>query len=189
MFRKTDFDLVGGYSKEMVSGLEDYDLWLSIISLNRLVYQIPEVLFFYRKHNGSRTEKYESNIEQVRNMRSILYKRHRKLYEKMYYIPPEDEKIALYGMGGAGKTYYHFLKSIGNNTISCIVDQNNRIIPQSNSEDCVRSPQELLHNKYDKIVVAINNKNTVEEIRDWLVDNHYLTDQVIWYINESQLRK
>jgi len=188
MFRKTDFDLVGGYSKEMESGLEDYDLWLSIIALNRKVYQIPEVLFLYRKHNGSRTEKFESDIKQVRNMKSILYKRHRELYEKMYFIPPEDEKIALYGMGGAGKTYYHFLQSIGNNAISCIVDQNNRVVFQINSKNCVCSPQELLHNKYDKIIVAINNEDTVAEIRDWLLDNHYLTEQVIWYINESQLR-
>lgn len=49
IYRKSKFLEVGGYKKEMELGCEDWDFWLSIIETGTKVYQIPEVLFFYRK--------------------------------------------------------------------------------------------------------------------------------------------
>ena len=68
MFRKSDWELVGGYSELMNDGIEDYDFWLSIIELGRGVYQIQKILFYYRKHYGSRSDLYEANAERKKEM-------------------------------------------------------------------------------------------------------------------------
>ena len=54
MFRRTDFNNTLGYNPNMRYGLEDWDLWLSLIHEHDIVYQIPEVLFYYRKKSFSR---------------------------------------------------------------------------------------------------------------------------------------
>jgi glycosyltransferase involved in cell wall biosynthesis len=48
VFRRSDWDLAGGYDTGLTYGWEDYDLWLSLLELGRKVYQIPEILFYYR---------------------------------------------------------------------------------------------------------------------------------------------
>lgn len=55
LFRRTDWDAVGGYNVNMVHSLEDWDFWLSFVERNIGFYQIPETLFHYRKHAVSRT--------------------------------------------------------------------------------------------------------------------------------------
>ena len=42
LFYKSDWEKVGGFNTAMVAGMEDYDFWLSIMSLGREIYQIPE---------------------------------------------------------------------------------------------------------------------------------------------------
>lgn len=54
MFRRSDFNNTSGYNPNMRYGLEDWDFWLSLLHEHDIVYQIPEVLFFYRKRNSSR---------------------------------------------------------------------------------------------------------------------------------------
>ena len=53
LFRKSDWEAVGGYDIGMIYGWEDYDFWLSLIELGREVYQIPEILFSYRVASDS----------------------------------------------------------------------------------------------------------------------------------------
>jgi glycosyltransferase involved in cell wall biosynthesis len=48
LFRREDWQRTGGYDPGMAVGWEDWDFWLSLLELNREVYRIPEVLFFYR---------------------------------------------------------------------------------------------------------------------------------------------
>ena len=50
IFRRKDWETVGGYSGEMVYGYEDWDLWLSIVELGRIGKGLDEPLFFYRQH-------------------------------------------------------------------------------------------------------------------------------------------
>ena len=51
-FRRADWETLGGL-REGIRG-EDHDRWLSILELGREVVQIPEVLFFYRRHRNKR---------------------------------------------------------------------------------------------------------------------------------------
>lgn len=53
LFRKSDWETVGGYHSNLIYGWEDHDFWLSLIELEREVYRIPEVLFFYRQKADS----------------------------------------------------------------------------------------------------------------------------------------
>ncbi|MBQ9764501.1 MAG: glycosyltransferase family 2 protein [Phascolarctobacterium sp.] len=80
MFRKDDWERVGGYSLEMNKGLEDYDFWLSIIELSREVFRIPEVLFKYRIKKQSMIKRLASKKDDLYEMYTILYGRHKKLY-------------------------------------------------------------------------------------------------------------
>lgn len=55
LFRRKDFDSVGGYNPEMRQGLEDWEFWLELLGPNDVVYRIDEVLFHYRIRKKSRT--------------------------------------------------------------------------------------------------------------------------------------
>ena len=48
MYRRSDYDKTNGYNPNMKYGLEDWDFYLSLLNQNDIVYQINEVLFFYR---------------------------------------------------------------------------------------------------------------------------------------------
>lgn len=82
LFRKSDWEQVGGFKSNMEHGMEDYDFWLSIIELGREVYQLPEVLFHYRVKEYSRTTKFHKNIENVKETYKTIYIQHKVLYEK-----------------------------------------------------------------------------------------------------------
>ena len=55
VFRKSDWEKVGGYNTNMYISIEDWDFWLSLIENGANIYKIPETLFFYRKQKTSRT--------------------------------------------------------------------------------------------------------------------------------------
>ena len=88
VYRKSKFLEVGGYKKEMELGCEDWDFWLSIIETGAKVYQIPEVLFYYRKQQNERTKQSLRPINYLK-IRINIVKFHNKLYkqfgQKMYF--------------------------------------------------------------------------------------------------------
>lgn len=82
LFRRTDWEQVGGFKSNMEHGMEDYDFWLSIIELGREVYQLPEVLFHYRVKDSSRTTKFHKSIDNVKETYRNIYLQHKILYER-----------------------------------------------------------------------------------------------------------
>ena len=90
IFRKADWELVGGFDTDYIYGLEDYDFWLSILELNKEIVQIQEVLFKYRIKQQSRNKSFEDNEENVKLTYEKLYRKHTRLYNKYY-----DEYIIL----------------------------------------------------------------------------------------------
>ena len=77
LFRKSDWERIGGYNVNMVHSLEDWDFWLSFVERNIGFYQIPEILFHYRKHAVSRTTL--SNGKNTQSRKSIILN-HLNLY-------------------------------------------------------------------------------------------------------------
>lgn len=90
IFRKEDWETVGGFNEKMKYGIEDYDFWLSILELNRKVYRIPEILFYYRITNNSRSTKFDSDINKKEEMYNMIYKNHKNLYIKNFDIVIEE---------------------------------------------------------------------------------------------------
>lgn len=56
VYRREDYDKTEGYNTNMKKGLEDWDFLLSLLNKDSKVYQIPKILFFYRKQGDSRTD-------------------------------------------------------------------------------------------------------------------------------------
>lgn len=81
MYKKNDWELCGGYKKEMIYGFEDWEFWLSLIERGAEVYRIPEILFSYRQHNVSRSSKISKNSNYIAMM-NLIIKFHPELYEK-----------------------------------------------------------------------------------------------------------
>lgn len=116
MFRKSDFEKIGGYKEEAELGCEDWDLWLSFIEAGYETYKIPETLFFYRKHLATRTQealKFTKYIE----IRKNIIKLHKDLYKKHFFkiFLPLTFKIienGLYNIKPTHKTIKKILRKI-----------------------------------------------------------------------------
>jgi len=78
MYRKTDWETVGGYKKNMKYGGEDWDFWLSILELGRKVYKIPEIMFYYRIRSSSMARSIDE--DKFRKLRKQIYLNHLDLY-------------------------------------------------------------------------------------------------------------
>lgn len=82
MFRKADWEKAGGFDTSMDEGMEDYAFWLSILAMEKEIYQIPETLFHYRIKKESRTSRFLDNAEQTKEIYRKIYYSHREFYEK-----------------------------------------------------------------------------------------------------------
>jgi len=54
MYRKSDWQNIGGYAEEMTWGYEDWEFWISMLKEGGEVVQLPIVGFFYRTSPTSR---------------------------------------------------------------------------------------------------------------------------------------
>lgn len=82
-FKKEDWKAVGGYSDELIYGLEDYDFWLSIIELGRKVYKIPEDLVWYRTYerfSDCRSGRRKRNRRKMMHANLTIFRRHERLF-------------------------------------------------------------------------------------------------------------
>ncbi len=84
LFYKADWEKAGGFRTSMTAGMEDYDFWLSVMALGRKVYQIPEVLFYYRIKPVSRTTNFQNSCEQVQETYRQIYRNHADFYREHY---------------------------------------------------------------------------------------------------------
>lgn len=80
LFRKSDWEEIGGFNTELAAGMEDYDFWLGIIALGKQIYQIKEVLFHYRIKPVSRTTGFQSDVEKMQKTYRQIYVRHKDFY-------------------------------------------------------------------------------------------------------------
>ena len=68
-YRRSDYDKTPGYNPNMKYGYEDWDFLLSLLKPEDKVYQIPEVLFFYRMKQKSMVKsigpKMEYTLKQI----------------------------------------------------------------------------------------------------------------------------
>lgn len=79
-FRKADFDKTSGFNPNMVEGYEDWDFWLSLLSESDIVYQIPELCFYYRVKDVSRDALLTPKIRL--SLLNVIQNNHKEVYSK-----------------------------------------------------------------------------------------------------------
>ena len=83
LYRKSDWEAVGGYDETMKHGFEDWEFWVAITKSGKTYKVVPEFLFFYRKAKQSMlidTLQYHriSNLEYVLHKHEAAYKAYHK---------------------------------------------------------------------------------------------------------------
>lgn len=78
LFRRADWEAVGGYDAGMIYGWEDYDFWLSLIERGRKVVKLAEILFAYRVSSDSMVRSKEK--WQKVAMFARVFRRHAELF-------------------------------------------------------------------------------------------------------------
>lgn len=84
LFRKSDWEAIGGFDEHLEYGLEDYDFWLSILERKTTVYRIPEILFYYRIKSLSRNKKFELDEDRVKETYNYIFFKHINLYRNNF---------------------------------------------------------------------------------------------------------
>ena len=81
LYRKCDWERVGGYCRQFTRGSEDWDFWLSLVDLGMEGYYVQAPLFLYRRHSsGSMWSAMMSEAQA--EIYALLIQRHRQLFEK-----------------------------------------------------------------------------------------------------------
>lgn len=83
-FRKSDFIITDGYDKNLVYGLEDWDLWLSLLNYDKKVYKLDYTGFFYRRKVESRDTIINSDQEKTFYSENYIYRKHFDKYVKEF---------------------------------------------------------------------------------------------------------
>lgn len=81
LFRKEEWDAVGGYDENMVDGLEDWEFWINLIRNEGEAKKINTCKFYYRiKENSLNTSVIKNNYGY--NQRLYIFNKHIKFYRK-----------------------------------------------------------------------------------------------------------
>ncbi|KEO72827.1 glycosyltransferase family 2 protein [Anditalea andensis] len=75
LYRKSDWEAIGGYAEEMTWGYEDWEFWISMLKNGGKVVQLPFVGFFYRTSPVSRRKSVKR--EGKRKTIAYLNKKHK----------------------------------------------------------------------------------------------------------------
>lgn len=78
VFRRADWERVGGYREDMRFGWEDWEFWLSLVESGCGVVKLPEVMFYYRIRRDSMTR--TLNNRQKLGLLLSLIRNHPRMY-------------------------------------------------------------------------------------------------------------
>lgn len=62
LYRKADWQAIGGYDEHLRHGVEDYDFWVKMVASGKDVVQLDEYLFNYRVQAKSRTTSFQDSL-------------------------------------------------------------------------------------------------------------------------------
>lgn len=85
VFRREDFDRVGGYHEYMHDGLEDWEILLSILDEEAEVVQLPDVCYYYRILPTSRQRSVNDEMHKALLLRA--YEHHKETYDRHFPDP------------------------------------------------------------------------------------------------------
>lgn len=88
--RRAAFDLVGGYSRDMVHGFEDWDFWLALLSAGFHGHCTPQPLFGYRKHPPGKSMLDKTQRHRAEMVQKMV-EHHRDLFASMLEVSMTDK--------------------------------------------------------------------------------------------------
>jgi glycosyltransferase involved in cell wall biosynthesis len=80
MFRRSDWEMAGGFDEGLRHGMEDYDFWIRLVHAGRKVVMLGETLFRCRVREGSRTALFEQDREQVVATYARIFRKNRDFF-------------------------------------------------------------------------------------------------------------
>ena len=81
LFRKSDWELVGGFDESMHDGFEDWELWIRLRKRGYELEVVPEILFEYRRKGSSMVVE---ALHGSGKILSVLHEKHADLYWKHF---------------------------------------------------------------------------------------------------------
>jgi len=78
LYQKSEWERVGGYDVNMVSGLEDWEFWISLLKNGGEVKQLDEICFYYRIKSNSRNKSFDK--QQLEEIYRYISKKHLQFY-------------------------------------------------------------------------------------------------------------
>ena len=89
IFRKEDWERIGGYDEKFTQGAEDWEFWIRLLYPDKMVYKTEKFLHFYRQYHG--TEEHLSNAVE-RNKQGVLANIFSKHFDKFieFYGAPQQ---------------------------------------------------------------------------------------------------
>lgn len=92
MFRRYDFDTVGGYNVNMKKGLEDWDLWIALLKTGGGVHYLNTINFFYRMKPCSKSRNNSISKLNHINLRKQIWENHKEMFSQYFINPFEMEE-------------------------------------------------------------------------------------------------
>ena len=85
LFRKDQFEGVGGYNANMHKGWEDWELMISMLNENSKVVKLPDICFFYRILPNSRERSISKELKEELFLQ--IYENHKDTYDRYFPNP------------------------------------------------------------------------------------------------------
>jgi glycosyltransferase involved in cell wall biosynthesis len=85
MFRKSDWERIGGFDTRMTWGWEDWEFWIALLKNGGDVVRLPIIGFFYRVRKGSRRK--STNKDAKRKTVDLINEKHRDFIFKQLHGP------------------------------------------------------------------------------------------------------
>lgn len=93
MFKKEDWEKVGGYDTALNTCFEDWEFWINLLKDGGAVETVDEPLFKYRIRK--RSMMHSLRLENLKAARRVIWEKHKVLYAKHYMDPTESFEYKL----------------------------------------------------------------------------------------------
>lgn len=81
LFKRTDFDLVGGYDEKMTMSAEDWEFWINLLKNGGKVVRNLKCTFYYRIKVGSRNANITPDYLKINTSYNYIYNKYCNFYE------------------------------------------------------------------------------------------------------------
>lgn len=82
LFRKSDWEKIGGFDERLRHGVEDYDFWVKMAASGKEIVQLNEYLFNYRVQEKSRTTRFQDGVDSKVSTYADIFRSNKDFFAK-----------------------------------------------------------------------------------------------------------